>query len=430
MNSVNRLMQGCFAATFMLLLLPSMGYANTPQTQLLGDIKAAEKALRQTQELVSTERKQLGKAIYSATTRIEKMRDDAAIAQRLLDEQTLSLGTLETRLNKWKEQSQYQQHLLSQFLRESDGASGGANTLDEQLAILEGMSNTVVASLNPAWQNERLVQQSGQIVDAQVLKLGPVTLYRDNTELGLAGIENKTWRAQLAYPEAIANSWSDDIESGLLMFDPSQSRALAQVQAQETVLQHLTKGGIWVLPILAFACFATLIAAYKALQFWRLPNLPSVASLPMLQAKPSRFDELGMASELLKAWSLFAPGQQRDDQLYNALLSARANLERFIGAVAITASVAPLLGLLGTVSGMIDTFKMMTLFGAGDPQVVSGGISQALITTELGLVVAIPALIGHALLNRKAKGYYQQLESIALSLSQQPHQVTNERLAA
>ena len=67
---------------------------------------------------------------------------------------------------------------------------------------------------------------------------------------------------------------------------------------------------------------------------------------------------------------------------------------------------------------MIETFKLMTLFGAGDPAAVSGGISEALVTTELGLVVAIPALLCHALLSRRAKTYYGELESCAVNLSQ------------
>jgi biopolymer transport protein ExbB len=66
---------------------------------------------------------------------------------------------------------------------------------------------------------------------------------------------------------------------------------------------------------------------------------------------------------------------------------------------------------------MIETFKMMTLFGSGDPEVVSGGIAQALVTTELGLVVAIPALILNALLSRRAKTYYNELESFAVLIS-------------
>jgi biopolymer transport protein ExbB len=110
--------------------------------------------------------------------------------------------------------------------------------------------------------------------------------------------------------------------------------------------------------------------------------------------------------------------RERDDQLFLQLQEYRVTLEKRLTAIAITASVAPLLGLLGTVSGMIETFRMMTLFGSGNPEVVSGGISQALITTELGLVVAIPALIVHSLLSRKARAYYLSLENFAVLLSQ------------
>ena len=66
----------------------------------------------------------------------------------------------------------------------------------------------------------------------------------------------------------------------------------------------------------------------------------------------------------------------------------------------------------------IQSLKLMTLFGAGDASAVSGGISEALVTTELGLVVAIPALLMHALLSRKVKTYYGSLESCAVQLSQ------------
>ena len=72
--------------------------------------------------------------------------------------------------------------------------------------------------------------------------------------------------------------------------------------------------------------------------------------------------------------------------------------------------VAPLLGLLGTVTGMIITFQMITLFGAGDPKAMAGGISQALITTVLGLVVAIPTVLLHTLVNGRAQGILHVLE--------------------
>jgi biopolymer transport protein ExbB len=108
---------------------------------------------------------------------------------------------------------------------------------------------------------------------------------------------------------------------------------------------------------------------------------------------------------------------ERDDELFAKLQAFKYKLEKYNGAISITAAVAPLLGLLGTVSGMIETFRMMTAFGSSDPEIISGGIAKALVTTELGLVVAIPALILNAILSRKAKTYYDSLESFALVIS-------------
>lgn len=76
----------------------------------------------------------------------------------------------------------------------------------------------------------------------------------------------------------------------------------------------------------------------------------------------------------------------------------------------IVAVVAPLMGLLGTVTGMIETFQSITLFGAGDPKLMAGGISQALVTTVLGLVVAIPTVLLHTAASSKAKRVQEILE--------------------
>jgi biopolymer transport protein ExbB len=87
------------------------------------------------------------------------------------------------------------------------------------------------------------------------------------------------------------------------------------------------------------------------------------------------------------------------DRAEALLLKARTNMERFGMAIMVIAAVAPLLGLLGTVSGMISTFAIITEHGTGDPKLLSGGISEALITTQLGLMVAIPLLLLGNLLN-------------------------------
>ena len=91
-----------------------------------------------------------------------------------------------------------------------------------------------------------------------------------------------------------------------------------------------------------------------------------------------------------------------------------AHLNRFGAFIILIAAVAPLLGLLGTVTGMIATFDIITEFGTGDPKLLSGGISIALVTTEVGLAVAIPALIFGNLLSGWAESIKDDMEKAAL----------------
>jgi biopolymer transport protein ExbB len=85
-------------------------------------------------------------------------------------------------------------------------------------------------------------------------------------------------------------------------------------------------------------------------------------------------------------------------------------LEKFLTLLGTIASVSPILGLLGTVTGMIVTFQMITLYGTGDPKLMAGGISQALVTTVLGLLVAIPTTLLHSFTASSAKGIISVLE--------------------
>ena len=99
--------------------------------------------------------------------------------------------------------------------------------------------------------------------------------------------------------------------------------------------------------------------------------------------------------------------------MYEKMLVAKPELEKLLPFLALSAAAAPLLGLLGTVTGMINTFNAITVLGAGDPKTLAGGISEALITTEFGLIVAIPSLLLHAILSRKVKGIIGSMEQTA-----------------
>ena len=103
-------------------------------------------------------------------------------------------------------------------------------------------------------------------------------------------------------------------------------------------------------------------------------------------------------------------------KLDDAILKEMPALEKNLALLKLLSGVAPLLGLLGTVTGMILTFQAITLFGTGDPKLMAGGISQALITTVLGLVVAIPILLLHSVAATRSREIVQILEEQATGM--------------
>jgi biopolymer transport protein ExbB len=109
--------------------------------------------------------------------------------------------------------------------------------------------------------------------------------------------------------------------------------------------------------------------------------------------------------------------EHMDDVISESLLHESSTLNRFGAAIVVIASVAPLIGLLGTVTGMIATFGLITEHGTGDPRLLSSGIAIALVTTELGLVVAIPSGLAGSLLGSWSEGIKSSLEEIALRAS-------------
>ncbi|WP_054651149.1 MotA/TolQ/ExbB proton channel family protein [Salidesulfovibrio brasiliensis] len=112
-----------------------------------------------------------------------------------------------------------------------------------------------------------------------------------------------------------------------------------------------------------------------------------------------------------------APREVLEDVFHDAILKELPRLERFLPTLSMLAAIAPLLGLLGTVTGMINTFGVITMFGNGDPRLMSGGISEALITTQLGLAVAIPLTLLHHFLERRRDSIVSDMEEKSVALT-------------
>ena len=431
-----------FSAT-VLLFSANISFAassDDAKQSILTDIKTAQRTLSKTQNSISKEQATLAKQIFTKQQSLSKLREQAAVNRRLADENTLSLDQLQTRLDTWQQQQQYQLNLLSRFVRQNTSNSASSNestnNQNELLSRVISQINNQEQALYPQFKKQSVVLSNGELSQANTLQVGPVAWFSTQTPklMGLLNLDDES----NALKVALVQSTSDDnpldntlkqngVGSTLLTFDPSLTHLVTSQAQQESPLEHLEKGGLWAIPIILFACFALTIALLKAAQLLRLSKIKMHSQMQLQQFfKAENSSEFaGMQQQLFNLTLQSEKGQVRDDQLFNQLIHDKHKLDNFIGAIAVTAAVAPLLGLLGTVSGMIETFKMMTLFGSGDPEVVSGGIAQALITTELGLVVAIPALVLNALLSRKAKAYYSQLEGFALQLSQLEKGETN-----
>ncbi len=437
--------------SILLVLSSHFSYAsNLPVSEskvvngLLKDIKSAQQKLSSSQKELSKLRASLSTKVRLQEQKVAKLREQTAVSQRLQDEKTLSLQQLQTRLKTWSEQRQYQQNILSRFNHNlAKQPFSPQASPKEKLAWLSQLLANIDTKINPDWQSEKIVMPNGELHAAKVLSLGPVNLFVESTEQ-VAGFVSLIEDTELATAAdlfkvklLLASGESEGIIAllntgkGKVSFDPTLTRAFKINSEQDTLIDHISKGGVWIFPIVAFGLFAMVIALVKAIQFYRLPSLipafnERFAQLEKItqandraEAQQSLFGQAkGMQAQLIDIALQSDIGQKRDDRLFANLLHNKHKLDYWLGAIAITAAVSPLLGLLGTVSGMIETFKLMTLFGAGDPAAVSGGISQALVTTELGLVVAIPALLLHALLSRRVKTYYGQLESCGVNLSQ------------
>jgi biopolymer transport protein ExbB len=137
--------------------------------------------------------------------------------------------------------------------------------------------------------------------------------------------------------------------------------------------------------------------------------------------KTAKTRQAGDGNPLARVFEAYEQNKQNDIEtlelkLDEQILRESPRIERFNDIIKVLAAVAPLLGLLGTVIGMIITFTSITIYGAGDPKLMAGGISVALMTTVFGLVAAIPLLLVHAVVSAMARGNQQMLDEQAAGL--------------
>jgi biopolymer transport protein ExbB len=198
-----------------------------------------------------------------------------------------------------------------------------------------------------------------------------------------------------------------------LALDPTRGVLLGLLVETPSLMERLRQGGIIGYVILTLGAFGLLLVIFRLVYIaWvggairrQLDNL----------ASPSEKNPLGRILKLSNGTPSVNP-VNLELQIDEAIIRETPRLTRGEGLIKLLAGIAPLLGLLGTVVGMIITFQSISLFGTGDPKLMANGISQALVTTALGLIVAIPLLFLHTLVATRSRALVQILDEQSAGL--------------
>jgi biopolymer transport protein ExbB len=281
------------------------------------------------------------------------------------------------------------------------------------------------------------VGRDGDDKTGDILMLGKFTAaYRLPTEYGFLRYvpEGQRFFALSALPPRTVGNRLKKYMNGQIETAPidiSGGAALRQVSYKTTFIEHVSAGGpiVYVIGLIALAAlyivirkmiFLNTVRRNTGKYMTRVNRLAAEGDWAECEAIVQRHKgEHSPVNHVIEA-GLNARGEDRETLesiLHESILRELPRLERGLSPLAIFGAVAPLLGLLGTVTGMIETFRVITLYGTGDPKLMSGGISEALVTTELGLMVAIPIMLVHVFLSRRVDHIVGEMEEKAVSLT-------------
>lgn len=296
------------------------------------------------------------------------------------------------------------------------------------------LMNEIQISGEVGIQPGTVVDRTGASVAARILTMGNFTAaYRTESEVGFLNY-SPTGRKLFALSRLPTGRMQKQLvrymdgQSDAVPMDISRGGALKQLTHELSLWEQIPKGGLIVWPILMILALGITIVVERVIFLVR-KGLDSDGFIRRINALVAgrRWDECRkictdhgtkpVARVVAAGLEYCRMGREEmENALQEAILREVPAMERFLSTLGMLAAIAPLLGLLGTVTGMIDTFHVITLYGTGDPRMMSGGISEALVTTMLGLSVAIPIMLAHTLLNRAVDNHIGQMEEKAVAL--------------
>ncbi len=283
----------------------------------------------------------------------------------------------------------------------------------EELAELFASLITQIDALGRSYQRMETVYRSdGRATQQPVLRVGGFGWFADGRYLvyspevdKLLELNRQPSKERLESAAAYARTPHEAIAT--VAIDPTGGQTLQLIVQVPDLGERISQGGPVGYLILALGCGALALSGYR---FVRLHRTERAIGRQLDIPEPQSDNPLGRILTTLQA----ATGKDSESLTLaaeQALLTEQEQLERSLPMLRLLASIAPMLGLLGTVTGMIATFQAIALHGSGDPKLMSGGISEALVTTVEGLVTAIPILLVHSVLVTKSARMTSVLEA-------------------
>jgi biopolymer transport protein ExbB len=440
---------------------PAGGTFSQVETSVQKQLTESLDELAKLRDDITNEKIPLGRKLSDLEDQLLEVRREYQQITRLLDSRTLDLTNMRSEIQSRREEKTYLLNsLLDPYIRSFETrlhiaeiqryseqleaarlALENSNLSDVEVYQAQAALLTVsLERLNDALGGTRFegkaVDTSGLVKPGTFVMVGPIALFRSQDGQSIGTAEQRLGSLEptvLAFNSEEMTKIADEIVStgaGIFPLDPTLGNAHKIEATKENLAEHIKKGGPVMYPILTLACAAFLVALFKWVELARIRKPSEKHINTLLHAVAEHDDEKaaieaaavgGPTGKMLSAGveHIKEPPALIEEVMFEKILTAKMKLQRFLPFVAISAAAAPLLGLLGTVTGIINTFKLITVFGSGDVKTLSGGISEALITTEFGLIIAIPSLLLHAFLSRKARGMIARMEKAAIAFINQ-----------
>lgn len=400
--------------------LKEYAFLQTQKRELLDQIAKFEKKSKHDKQQEEQQVTSLEKDLRYSELELERLQDDSVLLEHQLAETSgskeLLVSTVEQALASFKDIGVNVDHIKA------------SESLEQQLFMIYSLANDVItARSGVSKQKGEFFDASGKKIFGDIITVGAVS--------SLASVDGKTSilvpaGAGKLKASAESESVNDEQlfngdESDVKLFLYENLNKSFDESGEKSLFDVINSGGLigWV--IVALGAIAVLLVVMRVMFLRRSSESIDVIQSQTVEciargdidaAKEICAHSKGATARVVNAAlrNINRDREHLEDVVSESILHENAYLNRFGTFITVIAAVSPLLGLLGTVTGMIATFDVITEFGTGDPKLLSGGISTALVTTELGLIVAIPALMFGNLLASWSNRIKDEMEKAAL----------------